>query len=333
MFTYLIIEYKYKMKTLGLLVAPLGFLGIAIVALFGNASAEITPLVPALKSIWLEIHVITCFIGYGAFAVAFGASIAYLIRKGQEEGKSFTVIKRACEWLGWCATTGWLYITAQYYDPVAVAAREYTQNANGQWIPVDPLTYAEIFTAILIGAVIGLVLGIVIEFAVKSLKEKGRVFSNVLRGIALFVISFLAFKYMLHNYQGTPAEIHLYSVIGGLVTIIASYFTSKSIKDFKTKAFEEISYKSVAVGFPFLTAGIITGAIWANSAWGTYWSWDPKETWSLITWFIYAAFLHSRYTQGWRGKKMAVISIIGFLFVIFTYWGVNFLLAGLHSYG
>ena len=81
-----------------------------------------------------------------------------------------------------------------------------------------------------------------------------------------------------------------------------------------------------------LELGIITGAIWANSAWGTYWSWDPKETWSLITWFIYAAFLHARYTQGWRGRKMAVISICGFVFVVFTYWGVNYLLAGLHSY-
>lgn len=90
--------------------------------------------------------------------------------------------------------------------------------------------------------------------------------------------------------------------------------------------------RPVAFGFIFLTIGIITGAVWANSAWGTYWSWDPKETWSLITWFIYAAFLHCRYIRGWTGRRAAWISIIGFLSVLFTYVGVNLLLSGLHSY-
>jgi len=86
-------------------------------------------------------------------------------------------------------------------------------------------------------------------------------------------------------------------------------------------------------GFIWLSAGIITGAIWANSAWGTYWSWDPKETWSLITWFLYAITLHAKYTRGWSGTKIAFLSIFGFVTVLFTYYGVNFLLAGLHSYG
>lgn len=106
---------------------------------------------------------------------------------------------------------------------------------------------------------------------------------------------------------------------------LLSYFPEKMI-------LEEIIYKSILAGFPLLTMGIMTGAIWANYAWGTYWSWDPKETWSLITWFIYAAFLHARITQGWRGKKTAVLSIIGFVAVIFTYLGVNLILSGLHSY-
>ena len=99
------------------------------------------------------------------------------------------------------------------------------------------------------------------------------------------------------------------------------------------KILDELSYKAVAVGFPLLTLGILTGAAWANYAWGTYWSWDPKETWSLITWFVYAAFLHARLTAGWRGGRLAWLSIIGFGAVIFTYWGVNFVLSGLHSYG
>ncbi len=95
---------------------------------------------------------------------------------------------------------------------------------------------------------------------------------------------------------------------------------------------DDLSYKMVMVGFPLLTIGIVTGAAWANYAWGTYWSWDPKETWSLITWLIYAAFLHARFTAGWRGKKTAILSVIGFAAVVFTYIGVNFVLSGLHSY-
>ena len=96
---------------------------------------------------------------------------------------------------------------------------------------------------------------------------------------------------------------------------------------------DELIYKPITIGFPFLTIGIIAGAVWANEAWGTYWSWDPKETWSLITWFVYAVFLHARITKGWHGKRTAWLSIIGFVATIFTYFGVNFLLSGLHSYG
>ncbi len=95
---------------------------------------------------------------------------------------------------------------------------------------------------------------------------------------------------------------------------------------------DELSYQMIVIGFILLTLGIITGAVWAHSAWGRYWGWDPKETWSLITWFVYAALLHSRMIRGWRGKKLAVLSIIGFGCVIFTYLGVNLILSGLHSY-
>ena len=95
---------------------------------------------------------------------------------------------------------------------------------------------------------------------------------------------------------------------------------------------EALTYQLVMLGFLFLTAGIITGAVWANSAWGRYWGWDPKETWSLITWFIYAALLHVHVMRGWRGRRIAWLSILGFMAVLFTYFGVNYL-SGLHSYG
>ena len=99
-----------------------------------------------------------------------------------------------------------------------------------------------------------------------------------------------------------------------------------------TKKLDEINYRAIVIGFPMLTVGIITGAAWANYAWGNYWSWDPKETWSLITWLIYAAFLHARVTRDWRGRRMAILSLIGFMAVLFTYFGVSYILSGLHSY-
>lgn len=97
---------------------------------------------------------------------------------------------------------------------------------------------------------------------------------------------------------------------------------------------DEITYKSVAVGFPIFTlGGLIAGAIWADQAWGVYWSWDPKETWSLITWLVYAFYLHVRLLRDWKGKKIAIVAVMGFVTVVFTYLGVNLLLSGLHSYG
>lgn len=97
-------------------------------------------------------------------------------------------------------------------------------------------------------------------------------------------------------------------------------------------ALDGITDKAITFGFLLLTIGIIAGAVWANSAWGSYWSWDPKETWALITWLIYAVYLHARHMRGWRGKRAAWIAVTGFAAVIFTYVGVSFLLGGKHSY-
>ncbi|HKL49058.1 MAG TPA: c-type cytochrome biogenesis protein CcsB, partial [Desulfuromonadales bacterium] len=95
---------------------------------------------------------------------------------------------------------------------------------------------------------------------------------------------------------------------------------------------DSINYKCLTFGFPLLTMGIISGAVWANAAWGGYWRWDPKETWALITWFLYAALLHGRLTVGWRGRRAAIFAIIGFLCLLFTFLGVNLLLSGEHSF-
>lgn len=99
------------------------------------------------------------------------------------------------------------------------------------------------------------------------------------------------------------------------------------------ESLDNLSYRIIGLGFPLLTVGIISGAVWANEAWGSYWSWDPKETWALITWLIFASYLHSRLTKSWSGKKPAILASIGFFIVWICYLGVNFLGQGLHSYG
>lgn len=196
---YLGLEWKFKTRILGAFAVPLAFLAMAYASFSTEISKTINPLVPALQSNWLIAHVVTCFIGYAAFAIAAGLGVLYL----------FSLRSEAAD---------------------------------------------------------------------KTLSNESR---------------------------RLPAP----SVI------------------------DDIIHKTMVFGFIWLSAGIITGAIWANSAWGTYWSWDPKETWSLITWFFYAITLHARYTRGWSGKRIAFLSILGFVSVLFTYYGVNFLLSGLHSYG
>lgn len=108
-----------------------------------------------------------------------------------------------------------------------------------------------------------------------------------------------------------------------------SRFTKLSLLE----GIDNLSYRIIGLGFPFLTLGIISGAIWANQAWGSYWSWDPKETWALVTWLTFAVYLHSRLTKSWHGKKPALLASIGFLIIWVCYLGVNFLGKGLHSYG
>lgn len=195
---YLYLEFKYKVRTLGTFIVPFAFLSMAYGSLSSEINRDISPLIPALQSNWLISHVVTCFIGYAAFALAAGMGIMYLVKSAQADKQRKT---------------------------------------------------------------------------------------------------------------GLLATLPDLSVI------------------------DDIIHKTMIFGFIWLSGGIITGAVWANSAWGTYWSWDPKETWSLITWFFYAITLHARYTRGLNGKVIAWLAVIGLIFVLFTYYGVNFLLSGLHSYG
>lgn len=127
------------------------------------------------------------------------------------------------------------------------------------------------------------------------------------------------------------------SGLGVMYLIQERYLKKKKKGDFFNKLpsvqiLDEINYKLITLGFPLITLAIITGALWAESAFGYYWRWDPKETWSLFTWLIYALILHMRIVGGWRGKKAAIASIFGFVAVLFTYYGVNFLMESYHSF-
>jgi cytochrome c-type biogenesis protein CcsB len=121
------------------------------------------------------------------------------------------------------------------------------------------------------------------------------------------------------------------SFVAAVLRLLSRGFTGLDKRLPQRDILDEVVYRSVLVGFPMLTVGIITGAAWADYAWGSYWSWDPKETWSLVTWLVYSAFLHARLARGWRGGRMAALSVLGFAAVLFTYFGVNYL-PGLHSY-
>ena len=117
------------------------------------------------------------------------------------------------------------------------------------------------------------------------------------------------------------------------VAFVASLLYLAAGSEEKKTRLDALAYRAVAVGFPLFTlGGLVFGMVWAYRAWGSYWSWDPKEVWSLITWFVFALYLHTRIVMGWKGKRSAWIAIIGFLAALFTYFGVNYLLAGLHSY-
>jgi len=143
---------------------------------------------------------------------------------------------------------------------------------------------------------------------------------------SLFSILYLAFNFFNKNEKQVNTTISKSSPNPAINTIDYSKLSLLQTIDIW-------SYRIIGLGFPFLTIGIISGAVWANEAWGSYWSWDPKETWALITWLTFAVYLHSRLLKGWEGKNAAILGSCGFFVIWICYLGVNFLGKGLHSYG
>ncbi|MCL4462157.1 MAG: c-type cytochrome biogenesis protein CcsB [Nitrospirae bacterium] len=197
----------------------------------------------------------------------------------------------------------------------------------------------------------------ILGYMIMEMKYKVRVAGAFVLTLVLFAVG--AAKLLPYRYQMVeplnPAlnsywlKIHVftmfmsYAAFGISASLALIYLLKKRsesrgttgwiLKEFpNTEALDDMTYKAVMVGFPLLTLGVIFGAMWAYEAWGGYWSWDPKETWSLITWFVYAAYLHARMTRGLRGAPSAWFSIGGFVSVVFLYWGVSFIIPGLHAY-
>jgi len=323
---YLIVEYKYKTKIFGAFVLPVVFLALAFINVAG-ISSDITPLVPALKSNWLFYHVLISFLGYAAFGVAFSVCIIYLLNDLEERGSLVYLF---------IALGAILILASLGYGMAAagvIAKRIF-------WYGLGTIFLAWVVFLTVAGA---------------SNKKQVYLFWSLCVTLAVGLLVAMGVDYVLFKGVATDESFrkHMFEATFLNVSIpvrlvswiaVAAMFTLVWTQGLKLKTFfkqytlsgdllEEITYKMIAVGWPLLTAGILTGAVWANSAWGTYWSWDPKETWSLITWFIYAIYLHARYVRGWKGTQMAVIACLGFLSVIFTYLGVNLVLSGLHSYG
>jgi cytochrome c-type biogenesis protein CcsB len=161
-----------------------------------------------------------------------------------------------------------------------------------------------------------------------------------LRGSSVGTGAFRDVKYQLRR-NDQPASQPTYAAGGsGATAVLAPPEASSTPKIALSPqrlsladTLDNISYRIIGLGFPLLTIGIIAGAVWANEAWGSYWSWDPKETWALITWLVFAAYLHARITRGWQGRRPAILAASGFLVVWVCYLGVNILGKGLHSYG
>jgi cytochrome c-type biogenesis protein CcsB len=161
--------------------------------------------------------------------------------------------------------------------------------------------------------IIGSLLSIVFLFL-----TKGK--NIVLKGNSIGTLNFQTSSLELEtDYTKKVTAINYNEILGSKLSLLESL--------------DNLSYRIIGLGFPLLTIGIISGAVWANEAWGSYWSWDPKETWALITWLVFAAYLHTRITKSWQGKGPAILASVGFIVVWICYLGVNFLGKGLHSYG
>lgn len=343
---YLYMEWRHGVKMAGAFVFPIAL--AAMMLAVTHQEKGIMPLPDALKSWWLHIHVMFASIAYAAFVVAFAFSLMYLIKDRVRREMFGAVVS------GIVALVFLLIMIRQGVGYLGLFVMKQVSIHGGEIVPrmiMNPDTGAREYTyqqipmvgPLFMGAMGALALAAL--FYILRIKLENTTLDQAAGGalcaatslITLGIILIFANVSKMANLsiKGEPFLIvlifFLWLLAGGMVML---HYLNAEITDRlpDVEKLDFLSYRSVVVAFPLMTIVIVTGAVWAQSAWGRYWGWDPKETASLVTWFVYAIYLHARIVAGWKGRPAAIISIIGFLSVIFTYLGVNVFLSGLHSY-
>ncbi len=340
-------ERKYGVKIIGTITMPLAVTGVILMQLLSSA---VRPLVPALQSTWLHIHVSLAMLAYAACALSFALAMMFLI---QDKMKTETFL--ACT----SAMTTAIYIGIltrfERWGGLNVIAWDF-QNKEEIFLQKGVRLFVTIpdlgwlFALVLLAAVTPLAL---YGWAKWQKQDNFLVTANraVFISIALQIVALGSFVLRARNsaYPALDAGGQLVQtslaaspfILSGVISgVFASllylmmYWRRSDLERLLPSAdvLDRVTYKTIGIAFPLLTAMIAAGAYWANRTWGSYWSWDPKETWAAITWLVYAGYLHMRITRGWRGRRAAYFAILGFAVVMFTFFGVTYLLPGLHAY-
>ena len=341
-----VVVVRYRTYFLATLLYPLTFAGLGLAALVPDKT--ITPLVPSLQSYWIKIHVVMATVAYPSFIIAATISLAYLFKKR---------VFRLKLGFGFSLITLLVLIMTGGYDVFLHGVFQIPQMVleNGKWfkIPVDPMANPPewVLTLIPVAGKLFLFTALIHLFVILYSLAGMRDRENLLwqRMEELFqkigLASFVALMFVIYYNFATRQDLNLASNPYEMVLLWMALFAHALyvVYSWKPQAFEkllpsaewldEFAYKMTLFAFPFMTLLLITGAIWAYSAWGRYWGWDPKETCALMTWLIFAGYLHSRKYFLKNATPSAVINIIGGISVFFTFLGANLLLSGLHAYG
>jgi len=331
----LIAELKFEYKDLGFFVLPFVIIIMGIVLLMPVKGSG--AVVPALQSVWLYIHVAVAIISYAAFLVGFAAAIMYFIKKN---------IKQS--WFAFWVSVFTAVVLLLINRGELITGRSLNIYLRSDGVRRLAAEFKDV-GLILFFAFIFFLISSFIHFIISIKKRKpqstkridaiGRLsFAAGVLGL-LAGLAMMIFRLTTHDFLKVTSQPAILAFL--FSTLIISAFCLLVISRFKEfqerlpedDLLDNLQYYSVKIGFPFLTLTIITGAFWANKAWGSYWGNDPKEWAAAVTWLVYAAYLHMRMTRGWSGIKAAIILVVGFAAVIFTLLGVTYLApGGLHSY-
>ncbi|RAP76428.1 cytochrome c biogenesis protein CcsA [Paenibacillus montanisoli] len=325
MFAFVVVNAIYRKPLLGLFTLPLTVIIVAFAAVFPQ---EVQPLIPALQSIWLKIHVTTAATGEAFFAVGFAAGLMYLLRTVDFK-KTDERARREQRWVEF--TLYVIVVIIAFIGSVfAFRGAGYEASFKQENVEISDTGVDNTTTE-------------TVEYSLPPIFKPYN--SQVVS-----MDAFLGFKEPLmetpHWMKGVNAARKLntitWSVINGtilygLLRLVLRKRIGAAIHPLMDGIDEddidEISYRAIAIGYPiFMLGALIFAMIWAYIAWSRFWGWDPKEVWALITWLYYTAYLHLRLSRGWHGAKSAWLAVIGFVVVMFTLIGVNLVLVGLHSY-